>query len=135
MTPAIGRHAVEALCLSLPVVKISGRNYEQWNTGEAGLRRHMIERHQPVGLIEGQRLQQHGIYHAKNRRVRPDPEREHQHRDRGEARILAEHPQTVANVLPEICHGLLITWYVNSRSEVRGTTPQIKQLPCQLQRR
>ena len=43
------------------------------------------KRHDAVGLGIGQRLEQHRIAHAENRRIRPDPERQGHHGRRREA--------------------------------------------------
>ena len=72
--------------------------------GKLGLRRDMIKLHQPVRLIKGQRLQEHGIHHAEDCRVRSDAQREHQHGHRREAGILAEHAPAVSNILARIRH-------------------------------
>jgi hypothetical protein len=44
------------------------------------------------------------IDQRKDGGVGADAKRERQHRDRGEARIFAEHAQAESNVLPEIGH-------------------------------
>jgi hypothetical protein len=48
-----------------------------------------------------QRPEQDGIDHAEDSGVGPDTERQREHRHRGEARILPQHPHAETNVLNE----------------------------------
>ena len=54
--------------------------------------------HQAVGLVVRQRLEQHTVNEAEDRRVGPDPQREREHRDGGESGALGERPACVPQV-------------------------------------
>ena len=53
----------------------------------------MPDTHELVGVIEGQRLEQHTLDDAEDRRVGADAERERKHRDEGEQRRTREPAQ------------------------------------------
>ena len=72
--------------------------------GKMSCGRHVRNRDDPVGVAEGEGLEQHGVDDAEDRRVRPDPEREDDDRGGRESRALGQDAQPVSNVLPELCH-------------------------------
>jgi hypothetical protein len=51
-----------------------------------------------LGVLDSHRAQQLFVYEAEDRRVRPNPERESEHRRKRKARVLAQHPQAEADV-------------------------------------
>lgn len=59
--------------------------------------------HQPVRLRKDQRLQQDGVDHAEDDRVRADTQRQRGHRDRDEARDTAKRLEALLDV-SEKCH-------------------------------
>jgi hypothetical protein len=58
-----------------------------------------------VGISE--RTQQDRIHHTENGCVRPDPERERQDRNGGEASVLGQHANAVPKVLEESLHKII----------------------------
>src|SRR5262249_40412539 len=54
---------------------------------------------QPLRLGERQRLQQHGVDDAEDRRIRADAQAERENRDRREALVFEQHSQAEAQVL------------------------------------
>ena len=64
---------------------------------------HGVEQaHQPIGFVEGQRLQQHAVDDAEDRGRGADAKREGEDGRGREARLLPEHARGVAQVLPEV---------------------------------
>jgi hypothetical protein len=63
------------------------------------------DEHEPFGLGIRQRLEQQLVEEAENGGVRADAERERQHRDEREDRVLAEAPERVTDVLHECLDG------------------------------
>jgi hypothetical protein len=49
-----------------------------------------------------QRLQQHAIQHAEDRRIGPDSDGEREQRDGGEHRVVAQRAQSVADVADQV---------------------------------
>jgi hypothetical protein len=62
------------------------------------------EHDQTIRLRVRQRAQQHAIDYCKDRGIRADRERERERGHGGEARMLAEHPGAIAQVLPKGLH-------------------------------
>ena len=62
----------------------------------------MPDADQALGLMERQRLQQHAVHHAEDRRIGADPQREREGGQRREAGLLPQHARGVAQILPEI---------------------------------
>jgi hypothetical protein len=58
-----------------------------------------IDNYEPVGVTVRERPQQYRIHDAKDRSVHPDPQRQRQHGDKGEAGMLHQHSRAVAQVL------------------------------------
>ena len=76
-------HRSEALALCLPVEIICAIERE--------IPRRVLclpQRHELCGIFKWQRLEQHGIDHGENRRVRANSQRQRQHRNRRESRRL-----------------------------------------------
>ena len=63
-----------------------------------------IERHQSIRLPVRQRIEQYAVDHGKERRVRPDAQRQREHCNCSEGRVLAQLPQRIANVLKQSAH-------------------------------
>ncbi len=59
---------------------------------------------EPFGVRDREPLQQRGIDEAEHRGVGADAQREGEHRRRGEAGLLTQHPDRIAHILPEIRH-------------------------------
>ncbi len=57
-----------------------------------------------IGIVDRQALQQHLVGDREDRGVRADAECEREHDDGGEAWVLGEQPNGVANVLDNLCH-------------------------------
>src|SRR5579862_1180280 len=62
------------------------------------------ELHHPFGIAIGKRLEQHRADHSEHRRIRPNPQRQSQHRGGSEAWILAQRPQGEAQVVKKTTH-------------------------------
>src|SRR5262245_17073252 len=56
---------------------------------------------EPLRLVEWHGIEQHRIHHAENRRVRADAERQREDGDQRHDRMLEQHPQRVAQILPQ----------------------------------
>ncbi len=65
------------------------------------LRHPLLHGHEPIGLGERERLQQHRVDDAEHRRRGADAEREGEHGDRGERRRAPQHAPAVPHVLPQ----------------------------------
>lgn len=94
----VRRQVFEALGAA-PIEEVCGRDDKKRNG------RDMIELHQAVGLIEGRWSQEHRIDQAEDGRVGSNAQREHQYRNRREARTPAQCSPTVPNVSAQIRHG------------------------------
>src|SRR5438034_6609321 len=95
-TPSLrGSHPLETPALGAPVQKVRRR----------GRVPAMVQnRDDAFRLAVSEGLEQHAANDAENRSVRPNAERQRQHRDRGEARASGQHPQTVTSVLNDGPH-------------------------------
>jgi hypothetical protein len=82
LTPPEQHHAVEAVRRPLPVVEVRRRDGEASDAWKRALRRHVEDAYQAIGLVEGQRPQQHGVDDAEDGCVGADAEREN--RDDGQ---------------------------------------------------
>ena len=60
--------------------------------------------HEPIGVLERQAIDEHGLDDREDRGVRADAERERQHGDGGEARRAQPESNRVAKVLKECGH-------------------------------
>ena len=89
------RHPGEHLVLVAEVLVVEMRERQ---VARVALVEHE-DRHQPVRLGHGHRLQQDDVDHAEDRGVRADAEREGERRDDGEGRALRQHAKAVAQVL------------------------------------
>jgi hypothetical protein len=76
---------------------MGGRLRPAFSNGWSG--RFFMNRDQPVGFLIGQRPQQYDVDESENRGIGPDTERQRQHGDSGEAGVLGQHSQAVADVL------------------------------------
>src|SRR5262249_18898222 len=56
---------------------------------------------QPLRIVEWHGIKQHRIHDAENRRVRADAERQREDGDQRHDRMLEQHPQRVAQILPQ----------------------------------
>src|SRR5882724_1873107 len=91
----------------IPTVEIVGRrDRERLEPREARGRRHVEDPHQPSGLCERHRPQQHGVDDAEDGGVRADPQGQDADRGGGEARALAEGTETVTEILRHRSHDL-----------------------------
>ena len=72
---------------------------------DAGISVPFTQKNQVVRLGIRQQLQQDGIHHGKDGRVRADAQRQRKHGNGGKAGVLPQHAHTVANVLKESPHG------------------------------
>ncbi len=93
---AEGAHIGEGTAFAAPIEEIRVRH-----RALRELRRGLEDHQQPVRIGIRQRLQKHAVHHAENGRVRPDAQRQRQHRDGGEAGVLAQRAESVAKVLPK----------------------------------
>ena len=62
--------------------------------------RDSVDEHQVLRVLDGEQSKEEGVHKAEDGGVRPDAERERQHRHGCEAGILGQHPQAVAQILP-----------------------------------
>src|SRR6185437_5247739 len=60
--------------------------------------------HHLLGMRIRQRIQQHAVHDAENRRVRSNSERQRQYRNRRKSRRLRQHPQRISNILHQRVH-------------------------------
>jgi hypothetical protein len=91
---AMGCHGGEAVVVALPV--------EEVGIGDRAIgevRLVLVQRHQPVGLGEGQRLEQDTLDHREQRGVGAAAERQGEDGDRRRARRLCQHPPAKTQVL------------------------------------
>jgi hypothetical protein len=63
-----------------------------------------FEQHELLGMIHRQFLEHDSVNEAEDRRVRANSQRQRQHSNRGESRLLRQHPEPVPRVLPERVH-------------------------------
>ena len=63
-----------------------------------------VEQHQLLGASDGQEAQEDLIEEGEDRRVGADAEAQRGHHEKAEARVLAEHPERVAQVLDDSFH-------------------------------
>jgi hypothetical protein len=59
----------------------------------------MVEAHQPVRLVERQRLQDHAVDNAEDGRRRADPQRERDYRDAGEPAFFPQCARRIAQIV------------------------------------
>src|SRR5262245_53397928 len=70
------------------------------------MRRHVFpKRNEPFRIFVGQRAQQNSVNDTEDRRVCADAKRQSDDRDYADARVLQQHPHTVAQILKESVHG------------------------------
>src|ERR1700751_5471533 len=96
---AIGCHGVEALVLALPV--------EEVGIGDGAFHEVVFvveERHQPIGIRIGQRVEQHRVHDGEDGGVGADAKRQRENRNRGEAWRPAQLAQSVAKILGYLRH-------------------------------
>ena len=79
-----GRNGFKRGVLALPVEEVTGGNAVAVAVDEGP------DHDDAVRLVVGQGSQQGGVDHAEDGGVRPDAQRQGQHRDRGESGILPE---------------------------------------------
>src|SRR6185369_17627763 len=86
----------------------------------AMLRHVLPNRHESIGSVVRQRIQQHCADDAEDRRVRTDPQSQRDHSDERHAGVLREHSQSVPNVLKHIC--VIRGWFYSYLSAIIGST-------------
>ena len=93
----VGGDAVQSVVLIFPIDVVSA-------SGGFGFERRdrFGNPNQPVAVRIGQRPQHHGVHNAENRSIGADAQRQREHRDRCKARISAQLPQAITDVLQEI---------------------------------
>ena len=73
-------------------------------SGDRRVRRFFSDNHQPGWIVKTQRPQQNRIHHRENRRVRANPQRQSDHRDQREPRILPHHPRGISQIVQQSPH-------------------------------
>ena len=68
------------------------------------LPRDLVEQYQPLEILIRKRAQQNAVDEAEDRAGRADSQRQRNDRGQSEARLLQQHSQTVARVLPKCFH-------------------------------
>ena len=91
------RDIVERVAFALPDAEIRQVGGKR-GIGLAQLRDDFAHQVKLLRLAIGKRPQQHAVHHRENGGVGADAEREREHRYGGEAGILAQHAQTIANI-------------------------------------
>ncbi len=72
----------------------------------------LFKRDQLIGLFDREHPEQDGIHQAEDRRVRPDPKRQRQHRYYREARTFQQLTKSVAQILPQCIHPASSSYFV-----------------------
>ena len=98
LLPGPGCDGVERSCRSLPVEEVTGGNAVAVAIDEGP------HHDDAVGLVVGQGSQQGGVNDAEYSGVRPDPQRQSQHRHGGEPGILPQQSQTELQIAPTVSH-------------------------------
>src|SRR5579862_2871221 len=96
---AVCGHLAEHVILLLPVLKI--REGYRLRTVVFHI---FVKHNQAVGILEWERMQEDGFYHAENGRVRADAKGKGDNCNGGEARRSPEHSQTVLQVPQQRLH-------------------------------
>ena len=96
---AICRQRLERPRLLAPVMEVRDRHRNLIVRPLGGER--FVDAVQPIGLAEGERLQQHRAHDAENGGVRADAERETEHRDEGQPALLAQRSHRETQILDE----------------------------------
>src|SRR5215471_12306652 len=97
----IGSHIGKRVSLLLPV-EIVGVRGHYWRNSARGFRR--TDRDKLISVGIRQRLQQHAIYDAEDRRVTPNPQCENDQRYCRETGTLAHHSETITEILQKSVH-------------------------------
>src|SRR5205807_2346286 len=79
------------------------------------------DEHEAIGRGVRQGAQQHLIQEAENRRVRADAEREREHRDQREDRLLPQRTERV----PDVLHGAVLDGPKGRKVVVHGSATRI----------
>src|SRR5215472_4156925 len=79
--------------------KIFQFGHRKRNVPQAQPRAVKTDSYQTIGIVVGQRAQQHGVHDAKDGCIASHPQRERQDGYQSESRLLAQHAETVANIL------------------------------------
>ena len=94
----VRRQAGERVAHVLPVAEVGGRHFELRIATERLI---FPDAHEPIGLVEGERPQQHVVRHRECRRRGANPERAHSDGRERKRRGAAEEPPRVVQVLPQ----------------------------------
>ena len=105
LRPNVGGHRLELPALGLPVAEVQVRRAVGKVLPDV-LRPHDRD---AIRLAVGQVAQDDRPQHAEDRGVGADPQRERQHRDRGEARRARQRAQAISKVLDERVHRGVVT--------------------------
>jgi hypothetical protein len=97
--PGDGLDLLKRLALDFPIRIVCRRGRASRETDTGGV---FPKKNQPVRIEEWQRFEQHGVDDAENRGVGADSERQDQHRERGESRILSQHATRITQVENEL---------------------------------
>src|SRR5262249_44180739 len=100
----INCHLLENMVLGTPVQIVGRREWESGNSREALCRRHMVKLHQAAGVRKWERSKQDGIHHLKNCGVSSDSQGEYNYGGGCESGTLAEHPESVFEVVKQSSH-------------------------------
>lgn len=100
-TGHVGAQAVEA---PVPVAVLRELDGIDPEAVEAHGRELAVDDHQPVRIAVGQRLEEHGVGHAEDRGVGPDPERQGHGGQQGEAGAAEQQAASVTEVLDQGFH-------------------------------
>ena len=65
---------------------------------KSGLEISLANDHELLGSVESQRLEQHGVDHREDGRIRADSQRQGEHRNAGEPRIAAQGAESIAEI-------------------------------------
>ena len=89
------RRVIEHRAVLGPIVEVADR-------GIARLSQSLPHEHDPFAVGVGQGADQHGVHDAEHRGRQPDAERQSRDRHGRESRIVAQHANAVAQILPEL---------------------------------
>src|SRR5262249_26498782 len=68
-----------------------------------------------------------GIHDAENRGVGSNSDGERQNRDGGEARILPQHPKSIAQILPDEWQHIFLFWHSSSFRDWTNDAPAVRK--------
>ena len=114
----------------LPVLEIAERHTA---APDAALLERAVENQKAVGVGKRQRLDQHAVDDAEERRINPDPQSEAGNDDGGYAAVPDQAAEGVANVLAE--HGTSLPQTLLTRRRcvealAKADGPRVRRSPC-----